>query len=118
MDNMEVLATTGAVIVMCVLLITKTLLDWRGSSKARKLMELMPYAFTAFSWVEKNIPDDYGVNSSDPAFCRAMHKLDVFAQRFVEFSKAATGKEPTVEMIAKAKVLASRLAEERKKAQK
>jgi len=107
--------SAGAVILLCLILILKALLQAFACDKTKKrFAKFLPYALQSFSWVEKTVPDNYGKGKKDPAHARACHKMDLFCKRFIELSKEFLGKNPNKAMVAEAKRLAAVLAEKRK----
>jgi hypothetical protein len=72
------------------------------------------YVRMAFSWVEKQVPDDFGADEDDPAYAKMVHKVDLFAKKFTEILKEFTGVDATKAMIEYAKKLAAQLASEKK----
>lgn len=103
----------AAIIAVCGVIILKSIAEWYGGSLGKEFKKYYPYAMAAFSWVEKNVPNDYGANDSDPAFAKAAHKMDLFCKKFVEISVKFEGTEPSDKLITEAKRLAAALAESR-----
>lgn len=107
------LYTVSAIVAVCVVIIVKSVFEWRGGKVNEQFKRYYPYAMMAFSWVEKTVPDDYGANEGDPTLARAAHKLDLFCQKFIEVSARFEGSQPNEKMMGEAKRLAAALAEKR-----
>lgn len=115
MQEADTLLTAISITAACVAFIVRTLIEYFAIAKQSKIRKIEGLALAAFSYVEKVIPDDYGSNLSDPAYERAAHKADYFAQTFIDMYYNANGKKPSKEMMKEAHRLASVLAERRKR---
>jgi len=66
-----------------------------------------------FSYVEKVVPDDFGKDDTDPAWAKAIHKLDVATIRFSELYRSDYGKEPSLFIVKEAKKAWTMLAHQK-----
>jgi F0F1-type ATP synthase membrane subunit a len=93
----------AAVVLVCAYIVAKAL-------KPDVVSKYDAYVLMAFSWVEKQVPDDFGADEEDPAYAKMIHKVDLFVKKFTELLKTFTGVDATPAMIEYAKKLAAELA--------
>lgn len=92
----EIMYGALGTIVACVIYVSKVILSYLKKDGIVKGYETYkPYAIMASKWAEKQVPDDYGADSEDPATARAIHKLDVFLKKFNDVVTIQDGVEPS-----------------------
>jgi len=96
MDKNEIMMYAIGVVVACALYVARVVLAYyKVEGAVRAFDKYKPFAVMAAKWVESQVPNDYGVNTSDPSTARALHKLDLFLQKFNEIVKIQEGAEPS-----------------------
>jgi hypothetical protein len=99
---MEIITVIAVIIASLVVIMSKLAKD--------EYEKYQGYVLMAFAYVEKTVPDDFGVNETDPAWAKMMHKIDLFSKKFPELVKQFTGVEANKTMINWAIRMASHLA--------
>ena len=100
----------AAIILVCLMIIVEKICNAYYEKRAIQFSKFKPYAIKAFDFVEKAVPNDFGADEADPEYAKAIHKLDMFCAKFLEYSKRFNGTDASGEMMEKAKDLAAKLA--------
>ena len=115
MSDDQTLYGAIAVVVACVVYLTRFILTLKKPESVAAFDKYKAYAVIAAKYVEAKIDDDYGTAEDATGTAKSLHKLDLYLKKFTELVKENENALPTAQLIDMAKAWSVELAERLKK---